>query len=232
MDSVPKNNIISCSEVDFLYLPPLEDAFVRGIGEGENFDGVKFFCDIDGNQLIPLYDDITSLMDGKGGHPMNPVLIGKHLLDSLSIIPLEEAERFENKASRNKKGTDAETIKTRQRRIVTIIRNLNKEPEHLLDERGKDHIKDKVREIYVEEKKHEKIVDWLGYTLESFPESEKNNEKYKAKVKQFENDGLHSKQKEFFNKAWEKLYRENKETGYYELRKNLKDLFKDTEESK
>lgn len=221
VDPVIPKNIIHCSDYEYLYIPGDKALEVTVNKEHK----VRYFYDLDGSLLIPIIDGTPHYEDEDC---IDFVGIEKHIYDS-PLISFEAVERFmvENTAKRkDKEGTDAETIKDRQRRIVKIIRRLKKNPEHLLDERGENHIKDKVRKIYVEEKMHEKIVDWLGYTLESFTESKKDTEEYKAKVKQFERNGLHKKQEEFFNKAWGKLYRENKNTGYYGLRISLEDLFK------
>ncbi len=225
VDPVISRNIIHCSIYEYLYIPG--ESAIEKHRNKDNIILVRYFYDLYGNILIPICDWIP---EHEGEDCISFVGIEKHIYDS-PLISSKAVEQFENK-TRDKKGVDAETIKARQRRIVRIIRQLKKNPERLKDERGTGHIKDRVRKVYIEEKMHEKIVERLGYDdLESFPEAEKNNKQYNTIKEQLEEGrNPYSKQQDgFFNKAWEKLYRENKKTGYYDLKITLKSL-EDTKE--
>lgn len=222
VDPIRCENIIHGSKYEYLYIPG-ESAIKRDT-DNDNIIKVRYFCDLYGNPLIPICDWIPGHEDE---YCIYFVDIEKHIYD-FPLISSKVVERVENKSKK-----ESDTVKDRQKRIVRIIRYLGENPEHLLDERGKDHIKNKVRVKYVEERLHEKIVERLGYDdIESFPEAKKDSEEYNAIKENLEGKPPYSdQQRENFRKAWAKLFRENKETGYYDLKVDIKAL-EDTEDIK
>lgn len=82
---VAQEKIISRPE--YFYVPNAEGAIIKAHGTNGAYHSARFFYDLHGNPLIPIWDE-------EDGYQVCFALVKKRFLDSL-IIPLEEVKRFE-----------------------------------------------------------------------------------------------------------------------------------------
>ena len=82
---VAQEKIISRPE--YFYVPNAGGAIIKAHGTNGAYQSARFFYDLHGNPLIPIWDK-------EDGYQVCFVLVKKRFLDSL-IVPLEEVKRFE-----------------------------------------------------------------------------------------------------------------------------------------
>lgn len=157
MGTVEEDNIIPCSELDFLYLPKPEDAFTRS--PREKWDWVRFFYDSDGNQLIPIRKGSPPLQKkSNDGYHIQFVPIDKHLFEELLIVPLEEVDRFEIEYKIGEK----KKLPKNGKKILDILDEMKQHPRRLPlkdKQSGKYGIKNDVRQIYLKRYKNDDKVE-------------------------------------------------------------------------